>query len=869
MPQYNTVMVTVKKRSRWTMSIVAAVFLFVTILQLFSPAITYAKTVDDIHDINYKYYAARYLRDCLAGLDSRLKNSIPLAALNENTWLTGGDHKVITGYIFEPTDGLAGCEETGLVKTAMMSLGYGNDPGKLLTDIGYTKQGANFIRPASGDTMNVTIVDKLQQPNYARYVYYQKLFVDKCKLVEPPAGNGEDVTVNKAVVGDDGNWSVKPVTMRWQDASVHGTVNNPDYRVSSVTCDNLLKSLSDVLVNSVVAYNNAHKDDPITDEVPGDADDCNKDSPGWNAETKTCDEEGKTKVTCTIEGIGWFVCPAMTFMATITDQAYGFLAEKFLAIDTNLLTGAQSAWARFRDIANILFVIALLFVVYSQITSIGISNYGIKKMLPRIVVAALLVNLSFLICQIAVDLSNILGYGITQFFGSIDIGKTSSEGGISGLQWTAVIGTILGLAVGIAFAVSVPVVVSALLAIGLIALILIARQALIVLLVAIAPLAFVAYLLPNTEQWFKKWTKMFSTLLLLFPIIGLVFAASRLAGGIIAKTAEEMAAAGQDATLMQVVALAVTALPFFVVPGLLKGALTAAGAIGTKLQSMADQRMSRAREGTAKKAKERYERSAFARGKKLREQGKEDYRTRQYARAVAGEDTSIIGRARRRAAAGVTGRAWTPAGEYAAGRAERVAEGKVKEVEQEEIKYATESQRAMTTADVAKIAQTGVHNGVRVSEAERAAAIDRTMSTGGFNDRRKVLEAMASNKKSITPEMRQRAVSGAYAKGDQDIYGTGFGDKIVSDTGSISSSASLLQAAVDNAAGGNVKPEQLVKNSSATKYLVDGVRAGTTAAHTSAKANLVSAAGEAEVGEGTKTQIDQNIAASFADLRRP
>ncbi len=818
---------------------------------------TYAGTAEDIHDITYKYYAAIYLRDCLARRGSP-RNHIPAASaktIMDGAFSSG--HKVVIGRYFEPDDGLAGCEETPLLTRALMSLGYANDPGRLLTDIGYTKVG-NFYdrRPDDTDTMNTTIVDKIKLPNYARYVYYQKLFSENCQLLElNSGGNGEIITIKKMVLGDDGEYSIKDVQMQWKEMSVHGTISKYDHLADQVTCDNLRKSL-DILVAAAVTYNNEHKDDPInekTNNTPATTD-CAK-----NPDADEC----KDKITCTIEGIGWFVCPAMTFMATITDQAYGFLAEKFLAIDTGLLTGAQSAWARFRDIANILFVVALLLVVYSQITSVGISNYGIKKMLPRIVVAALLVNLSFLICQIAVDLSNILGYGITQFFGSINIGEASSGGGISGLQWTAVIGTILGLAVGIAFAISVPVVVSALLAIGLIALILIARQALIVLLVAIAPLAFVAYLLPNTEQWFKKWTKMFSTLLLLFPIIGLVFAASRLAGGIIAK------AAGDDDWLMKVVALAVTALPFFVVPGLLKGALDAAGAVGAKLKGMADQRMSRAREGTAKKAKERYERSAFARGKKLREQGKEDYRTRQYARAVAGDDTSIIGRARRRAAAGVTGRAWTPAGEYAAGRAERVAEGKVKEVEHEEIKYATERQRGMTTADVAKIAQTGMHNGVRVSEAERAAAIDRTMTTGGFNDRRKVLEAMASNKSGTTQEMRQRAVSGAYAKGDQEIYGTGFGDQIVSGVGSISSGASLLQAAVDNAAGGNVKPEQLVKNSSATKYLVDGVRAGTTAAHTSAKANLVSAAGEAESGEGTKTQIDPNIAASFADLRRP
>ncbi|MGB4957724.1 MAG: hypothetical protein WBO49_04700 [Candidatus Saccharimonas sp.] len=578
-------MVTVKKRSRWTMPIVAVVFLFVTILQLFSPAITYAKTVDDIHDINYKYYASRYLRDCLAGLDSRLKNSIPLAALNENTWLTGGDHKVITGYIFEPTDGLAGCGETGLVKTAMMSLGYENDPGKLLTDIGYTKQGANFIRPASGDTMNVTIVDKLQQPNYARYVYYQKLFVDNCKLVEPPAGNGEDVTVNKAVLGDDGNWSVKPVTMRWQDASVHGTVNNPDYRVSSVTCDNLLKSLSDVLVNSVVAYNNAHKDDPITDKAAGETDDCNKDSPGWNAETKTCDEEKKTKITCAIEGIGWFVCPTLTFIARISDQAYGFVASTFLQVEPGMIDDAKDAWARFRDVANILFVIAFLIVVFSQLTSIGISNYGIKKMLPRIVVAAVLVNVSFLICQIAVDLSNILGYGIASFidtaFKLTSPSDTATEAGVGFVSATA---TVLAAAAGIALALSIPVLISALLAIGLAVLILIGRKVVILLLVVVAPLAFVAFLLPNTEKLFDKWRNLFIAMLLVFPNMGALFGAGKLAGGIFVEVAKT------NPPFIWAALFAMT-MPFVLLLPLLKSQLNQLGKLGAKISGMMDKRL--------------------------------------------------------------------------------------------------------------------------------------------------------------------------------------------------------------------------------------------------------------------------------------
>ena len=62
-----------------------------------------------------------------------------------------------------------------------------------------------------------------------------------------------------------------------------------------------------------------------------------------------------------------------------------------------------------RDFANIIFIIGFLIIVFSQLTSFGVSNYGIKRLLPKIIIAAILVNVSFYICAIAVDLSNILG----------------------------------------------------------------------------------------------------------------------------------------------------------------------------------------------------------------------------------------------------------------------------------------------------------------------------------------------------------------------------------------------------------------------------------------------------------------------------
>ena len=68
-----------------------------------------------------------------------------------------------------------------------------------------------------------------------------------------------------------------------------------------------------------------------------------------------------------------------------------------------------------------------LAIIISQLTGFGISNYGIKKMLPRLIIAAILVNLSIYICQIAVDLSNILGYGLRAGLGGIGDGISAAN----------------------------------------------------------------------------------------------------------------------------------------------------------------------------------------------------------------------------------------------------------------------------------------------------------------------------------------------------------------------------------------------------------------------------------------------------------
>ena len=87
-------------------------------------------------------------------------------------------------------------------------------------------------------------------------------------------------------------------------------------------------------------------------------------------------EDGECKEkkvnSCTIDGVGWIVCPTITFLSFLNDQAYGQLSN-LLEVEPSLIQnkGVKKAWETFRDIANVTFVIALLAIVYSQLAGGG------------------------------------------------------------------------------------------------------------------------------------------------------------------------------------------------------------------------------------------------------------------------------------------------------------------------------------------------------------------------------------------------------------------------------------------------------------------------------------------------------------------
>ena len=310
---------------------------------------------------------------------------------------------------------------------------------------------------------------------------------------------------------------------------------------------------------------------------------------GQSAKIEAPEEEegGEPKNSCGIDGgLGWLICPVMTFVANINDAAYGAISG-FLDIKPAILSsgdnsGAKQGWDFFRNIANAIFAVIFLWIIFSQISNVGVSNYGIKKILPRLIIGALLVNLSYYLCQIFVDLSNILGHTLKDALesGAGDIGTTSEAAGW-GSAIAATIEGVGGVAAFAALAIGIPTLAAGFLAIMTVFIILVVRQAGIILLISMSPIAFAAWLLPNTEDLFKKWMKMFRGLLLVFPIISLLYGAGKLAGAVLASSAT-VDPNNPDETL-HLVALAATTMPLIATPFVLQNSLSSLGSIGAKI----------------------------------------------------------------------------------------------------------------------------------------------------------------------------------------------------------------------------------------------------------------------------------------------
>lgn len=310
----------------------------------------------------------------------------------------------------------------------------------------------------------------------------------------------------------------------------------------------------------------------------------NPDGTPTNVSPATEDPEEEQLQQCAANSVslGWIVCPVLRAGNEAVRKMMDVLVEPLLtyrALDQNTNNGLRAIWGVMRNLANLGFALIFLVIVFANILSINIDAYTIKRMLPRLVVASILVQFSFLLCGLVVDIGNVLGGGIQQLIHAAVKQATNIDVGSNPRAWVSLVGGIVGGVASLAIMAAVGLATTALLIIsavlGLLAMVvtLMLRQLLISVLIVLSPLAFAAFVLPNTESFFKKWFKTFLNAVMMYPLIMLILSVS----GTLSIVALNQNVPGPSSKVSEIMMAALPIFAFFSIPATFK---MAGGAIG-------------------------------------------------------------------------------------------------------------------------------------------------------------------------------------------------------------------------------------------------------------------------------------------------
>ena len=275
---------------------------------------------------------------------------------------------------------------------------------------------------------------------------------------------------------------------------------------------------------------------------------------------------------------GFFWCPGLTVLTGTLDSLIGLITGGLKwTILANTSTSSKvsgtaqdvliNSWQKMVAVANIVIAVLFLVMLYSYAINANdaLKAYTAKKLLSRLIIVTIAVNLSFYICAALADLSNLAGTGIYDLINKI-IGDTTglySKGNLL----DEISGVIAGAAL---IAIALMSLQAASLALLIILALISLRQIALVVLVIISPIAFACYLLPNTEKWFKHWWDAYVRLLIVYPMFMAVWVSSRLMLALL----QDLGQNDLIKTALASVAPLLAIIPIFKISGSIMGRMT-------------------------------------------------------------------------------------------------------------------------------------------------------------------------------------------------------------------------------------------------------------------------------------------------------
>ncbi|MEA3449923.1 MAG: hypothetical protein U9Q85_03000 [Patescibacteria group bacterium] len=180
-----------------------------------------------------------------------------------------------------------------------------------------------------------------------------------------------------------------------------------------------------------------------------------------------------------------------------------------------------NAWVIVRDLCNMFFVIIFLVIAFASI--LRYENYSIQKTLPKLLIMAVLINFSRMICGLFIDISQVIMLTFVDSWGAngagfVEVSKmtkfftSTTFDGFTTADWD-IKNVVAAYIIGLGFLLVIGVVLVATLGVFLM------RMILLWVYVIFSPVAFVLSAFPAGHTYASKWISGFTQQLIVGPVL--------------------------------------------------------------------------------------------------------------------------------------------------------------------------------------------------------------------------------------------------------------------------------------------------------------------------------------------------------------
>jgi hypothetical protein len=195
-------------------------------------------------------------------------------------------------------------------------------------------------------------------------------------------------------------------------------------------------------------------------------------------------------------------------------------------IPSILSTGSNvpQTWGVLRDAVDVMFLLILIVIAFANTVRFDVEAYGIRALLPRFIVAVILVNFGLFIVQFIIDFSNVLMSAISTLPqpGKVKTGQSLATS-LGEIPVTSIAN----------FTFSLILLVAAFILAIFLWVLMQMRILVVWFLAVVSPIAFLMMVLPITRSLWLSWWKQFIRWILIGPAVVLIlWIGSSISGGI-------------------------------------------------------------------------------------------------------------------------------------------------------------------------------------------------------------------------------------------------------------------------------------------------------------------------------------------------